>query len=102
MLKERLRGSRIPFLHHQQILFDLLDVKLRRNGVKMQRYVSNASHVIVKCTQAFSTNNDFLFKLFVKLFESCYLSTSTLNQGSLLFFHVVHSCIVLVYCYKQL
>ena len=62
----------------------------------------NAPHVVVECTEALAANNDLLFEPLVKVFETSYLSTRALNQGSLLLLHDVHSCKSLVNRYNLL
>ena len=68
----------------------------------MQRYMRNASHIIVECAQTLSTDNDLLFQPLVKGFETCYLSTCALNQGSFFFLLMFIVVNVLVNYYNLL
>jgi hypothetical protein len=51
-------------------------------ALEVQRYMGDASHVVGQRALTLATDDDLLFKLLVKSFETGYLSACALNQGS--------------------
>ena len=69
-----------------KVIVDLVCVKLGRQTVEVQGQFGQVAGVVGKRALASAGDGDFLSELLVKLAESCYISTGSLDEGLLFFF----------------
>lgn len=73
-------------LEQVEVIVYLVCVELGRQAVEVQGQFGQVAGVVGKGTLASASDGDFLAELLVKLAESCYISTGSLNKGLLFFF----------------
>jgi hypothetical protein len=80
-------GRRVVFLAQQvEVIVDLVGVQLGRQAIEVQGQLGQVAGIIGKRALAPAGDGDFLAELLVKLAESCYISTGSLDEGVLFFF----------------
>ena len=72
-----------------EIVVDQVGVELGRQAVEVQGQLGQVAGVVRQGALAPAGNGDFLAELLVKLAESCYISTGSLNKGLLFFFILI-------------
>ena len=88
-LKVGQRGRIMLLAQQVEIIIDLVGVELGRQAVEVQGQLGQVAGVVGKGTLAPAGDGDFLAELLVKLAESCYISTGSLNKGLLFFFILI-------------
>ena len=73
-------------LEQVEVIIDLVCVKLGRQAVEVQGQLGQVAGIVGKGALAPASDGDFLAELLVKLAESCYISTGSLDEGLLFFF----------------
>jgi hypothetical protein len=83
------RGRIVLLAQQVEVIVDLVGVELGRQAVEVQGQFGQVAGVVGKGALAPAGNGDFLAELLVKLAESCYISTGSLNKGLLFFFILI-------------
>jgi len=63
-----------------EVVVYLVSIQLGRQAVEVQGQFGQVVGVVGKCTLAAAGQRDFLVELVVKLLESCYFSTGSLDK----------------------
>jgi hypothetical protein len=83
-------GGRVVLLSQQkEVIVDLVGIQLGGQAVEVQSQFGQVAGVVGKGALAPAGDGYFLAELFVKLAESCYISTSSLDEGLLFFFILI-------------
>jgi hypothetical protein len=85
-LEVGLGGGVVLLFEQVEVIVDLVSVELSRQAVEMQGQLGQVAGVVLQCALAPAGDGDFLLELLVKLAESCYISTGSLDEGLLFFF----------------
>ena len=76
----------VLLLEQVEVIIDLVCVELGRQAVEVQGQLGQVAGIVGQGALAPAGDGDFLAELLVKLAESCYISTGSLDEGLLFFF----------------
>ena len=85
-LEISLRRGVVLLLEQVEVIVNLVCVELGRQAVEVQGQLSQVAGIVGKGALAPASDGDFLAELLVKLAESCYISSGSLDEGLLFFF----------------
>ena len=84
------QGGRVMLLPQQvDVIVNLVGVELGRQAVEVQGQLGQVAGIVGQGALAPAGDGDFLAELLVKLAESCYISTGSLDKGLLFFFILI-------------
>jgi hypothetical protein len=90
-LEVGLRGRVVLLPQQVKVIVDLVGIEPGRQAVEVQSQFSQVAGIVGKGALAPAGDGDFLAELFVKLSESSYISTGSLDKGLLFFFILIRS-----------
>ena len=84
------QGGRVMLLPQQvDVIVNLVGVELGRQAVEVQGQLGQVAGIVGQGALAPAGDGDFLAELLVKLAESCYISTGSMDEGLLFFFILI-------------